>query len=488
MARLKNFHEIKFKHVILIILVLLVAIISLFLPLNIAEIIKLALGYSFVGLGYIIARIIKTPIDKQTEPPIDKQTEPPIDKQNEDSIMMPSIKETMLASINCNVKLSENAYSWLDSIPKKDRSGMWFNKHNEAEFFQRYEIELSKMFAKTIQEDLDQFFSSQNINVNNLLKVKIYKINYGSIQICSDLVFLAPLGVAYELLKLALELWENTNKTKQMLQTTGQTLEKKYNQFIRSKLELIAPNAPLGVSTSELSIKSDNISYVISSFKNMDKHEIQLQVDLSLDKINLTNLSEEDLALTRMGIFKNLNPQNEWFFPNSYQGNSVKIGTLESISIDLSHFVNCGVELNIQQDLPVYIDCWLEDIKGIYLVKFLLIPGSLEQTKRLKLAVAIDEDTITLCNKARDSSTIMRNLSIGIFKSKAKSTEWEYNKSYQGMIDTLMPLNTVNIDFNEFKNSAGNSISIKGETPLCIDCWVGDQKNGICIFLLYLKA
>lgn len=200
--------------------------------------------------------------------------EQPIKVTSDGPTMIPSVKETMLASINCSVKLSDNTYSWLGSIPVNDRSEIWFNEQNEAKFFQKYENELSEIFAKTLQEDMSQFFSKQNVNVENLLKVKIYKIEYGSIQIYSDLVFLAPLGVAYELLKMALELWENTNKTKEMLQTTGKVLEKKYNNFVRSKLELIAPNPPIDVSRSELSIKSDNVSYIISSFKNMDTHKI----------------------------------------------------------------------------------------------------------------------------------------------------------------------------------------------------------------------
>lgn len=345
------------------------------------------------------------------------------------------------------------------------------------------------MFAKAIQEDICQFFSSQNINVDNLLKVKICKTNYGSLQIFSDVVFLAPLAVAYELLKIALELWENTNKTKQMLQTTGQALEKKYNKFVRSKLELIAPNPPKDVSTLKLSIESDNISYVISSFKNMDKHKIQLQVDLSRNNIKLINLSEEELAFTRIGIFKNDTPQIKWEFYKSYQGNSVKIGPLENTSMNISDFVNCDrTELNIQQDLPLYVDCWLEDIKGIYLVKFLSIPGSITHTKRLELSAEIDEDTITLCNKAKDPSSIMKKIRLGIFKSKAKKIDWDYIESYQGMIDALMPLHTVKKDFNEFKNSAQNTLMVKGELPLCIDCWVEDQENSICVFLLYLKV
>ncbi|MCX6680708.1 MAG: hypothetical protein NTX42_10160 [Methanothrix sp.] len=493
----KGPYEIKSLRTILIILVILAAIISLFLPLNIPYIIKLAIGYSSVGFGYIIARVVKPPVEKQIEAPVEKQIEapaekqiePPAEKQNECPIMMPSIKETMLASINCTVKLSDNTYSWLDSIPEKDRSKMWFNKHNEAEFFHRYESELSEMFAKAIQEDLSQFFLNQNISMDNLLKVKIYKINYGSIQIFSDIAFLAPLAVAYELLKIALELWENTNKTKQMLQTTGQALENKFNKFIRSKLELIAPNPPQDVATSVLSIKSDNISYVISSFKNMDTHKIQLQVDLSRDKIKLTNLSEDELALSRIGIFKNDTPQNEWIFPNSYQGNSAKIGPMDNISLNVSDFVNCNkVKLNIPQDLPSYIDCWLEDIKGIYLVKFLLIPGSFEQTKRLELALAIDGDAITLCNTAIDPSSIIKNINLGIFKSKAKKTNWYYIESYQGMVDALMPHHTVRKNFNEFKNSTENTLMVKGEIPLCIDCWVEDQNNSICVFLLYLKV
>lgn len=135
----------------------------------------------------------------------------------------------------------------------------------------------------------------------------------------------------------------------------------------------------------------------------------------------MSNLGKDEIAFTRIGIFINNTPQNLWVFPKSYQGNSFKLGPLENISMNISDFVNSdGVKLNLPQDMPLYIDCWLEDIKGIFLVRFLLNPDAFEQTNRLELSASIDEDSITLCNMAKDPSSIRRNIRLGIFKSKAK--------------------------------------------------------------------
>jgi hypothetical protein len=122
MAQPISSQKINLKRYLLIISVLLAPIISLFLPLNISVIIKLAIGYASVGLGYIsgyiivkvvtssvakptetpVAKPTETPVAKPTETPVAKPTETPVEKPTEDPIMLPSIKETGRVLISLN--------------------------------------------------------------------------------------------------------------------------------------------------------------------------------------------------------------------------------------------------------------------------------------------------------------------------------------------------------------------------------------------------
>ena len=113
----------------------------------------------------------------------------------------------------------------------------------------------------------------------------------------------------------------------------------------------------------------------------------------------------------------------------------------------------------------------------------LSITPSIMKSHKIHLNVAISRDSFTLENLGND---VMRDIRIGIFKSKIPKHEWKYYESYMGTIDILSPHQTITKDVGEFKNSKGELLDLLDNAPLHVDCWAQDS-HGIYLFMFYLE-
>jgi len=111
-----------------------------------------------------------------------------------------------------------------------------------------------------------------------------------------------------------------------------------------------------------------------------------------------------------------------------------------------------------------------------------LIP-SIMKSHKIHLNVAISRNFFSLENLGND---IMRDIQIGIFKSRTPKHEWKYYESYMGKVDILSPHQTITKDIGNFKNSMGECLDLSDNVTLHVDCWVQDS-HGIYLFMFYLE-
>ena len=73
----------------------------------------------------------------------------------------------------------------------------------------------------------------------------------------------------------------------------------------------------------------------------------------------------------QIGLFVGKNKRNQWSFSDAYISNVSVLSSKQTISKQISEFMHTTDKLSIT-DLPIHVDCWVQDSFGIYLFNFYL--------------------------------------------------------------------------------------------------------------------
>lgn len=100
----------------------------------------------------------------------------------------------------------------------------------------------------------------------------------------------------------------------------------------------------------------------------------------------------------------------------------------------------------------------------------------------IHLSVGVSQESITIENL---SGEIVKNVRVGLFKSKSRRDQWSYGDSYMGFLDVISPNQTLSKSLGDFKNSSSEKMVID-DLPINIDFWIQDD-FGIYLFMFYLE-
>jgi len=100
---------------------------------------------------------------------------------------------------------------------------------------------------------------------------------------------------------------------------------------------------------------------------------VHLNVAISKDVFTLENLGDDLMRDIRIGIFKSNSQRNQWSYTDSFQGSISILSSKQTITKDISDFKDDkGNSLDLTDNSPLHIDCWVQDNYGIYLFMFFL--------------------------------------------------------------------------------------------------------------------
>lgn len=104
------------------------------------------------------------------------------------------------------------------------------------------------------------------------------------------------------------------------------------------------------------------------------------------------------------------------------------------------------------------------------------------KSHQVHLAVAVSRESFTLENLG---DTVLRDVRIGLFKSRTQRYQFNYEESHKGLFPLLSPKQTVAKDLSEFRDNSNFRFDVSDREPVHIDCWVSDS-HGIYVFHFFL--
>ena len=282
-------------------------------------------------------------------------------------------KETVLANIKFSFNYSEETQKWLSKY--SDNSNVWFASNDGTQFFGEFSRTWDNILIDNAQDEVKHYFLSLGLSESNLPFVKINEHFAGSWIIDASIVMATTIGSTYTILKGISELPEIVDGLVELKNRIKKKIHKETNDKVRDLLdeqrkrfELKPP--PKNVIESNFTIDARPILSLTPA--KMKHHKIHLSVGVSEDSVTIENLSDEVLKSIRIGLFKSKDKRNQWSYTDTYSGYVELLSPNQTICKSLEEFKNSSAEKLTIDELPINIDCWIQDDFGIYLFMFYL--------------------------------------------------------------------------------------------------------------------
>ncbi len=282
-------------------------------------------------------------------------------------------KETVLANIKFSFNYSEETQKWLSKY--LDNSNVWFASSEGTPFFGEYSRTWDRILIDNTQYEVKEYFLSLGLSENNLPIVKINEHYAGSWIIDASIVMATTIGSTYIILKGISELPKIVDGLVDLKNRIKKKVHKDTNDKVRELLdeqrkrfELKSP--PKNVIESNFTIDARPILSLTPA--KMKHHKIHLSVGVSEESITIENLSDDVIKSIKIGLFKSKEKRNQWSYADAYSGYVELLSPNQTICKSLEEFKNGNSEKLTIDELPINIDCWIQDDFGIYLFMFYL--------------------------------------------------------------------------------------------------------------------
>ncbi len=285
-------------------------------------------------------------------------------------------KVTVLAKVRAEIKFSPETLGWLKEIPKIDDENVWLKKQNGIPFFSEFGGLWERDLIETGTPIIQNYFRDIGIPKADLPLLKVYESFPGSWIIDAAVIIVGSMGVAHKTLKSASELPEIAKGLSELKNSLLAAFRNKvtlsaYEKLRDSSSRYNCPPPPKNTLIVNYTIDARPLGNLSPAI--MKSHKIHLSVAISRDSFSLENLGEDTIDDIRIGLFKSKNPRNRWSFGDSFVGRVDILSSNQTISKNLNEFRNSsGKYLDLPEDQPVYVDCWIQDSHGIYLFMFYL--------------------------------------------------------------------------------------------------------------------
>jgi len=282
-------------------------------------------------------------------------------------------KETVLAKIRVTMSFSEATLVWLEDIQNPD---IWFAREGGTPYFSEYGGIYERLLISSSEPIIHSYFLELGLPNEKLPHIKVYESYSGSLTIEAALIMVGPMGTAYTILKSISELpkiADGLNELKNRLKKDfSHKVSEKVNEDLKSAASQykLQPPPPKPIYTNFTLDARPLLSLTPSIMKS---HKVHLNIAISRDAFTLENLGQNMVKDIRIGIFKGDFQRNQWSYADSYMGTIDILSSQQTITKDIANFRNSkGVALDLSDNSPLHVDCWVQDSHGIYLFMFYL--------------------------------------------------------------------------------------------------------------------
>lgn len=289
-------------------------------------------------------------------------------------------KETVIAKIHAELALSENMQAFLATF--QDQQNAWFAHEGGDTFLREYGGEWNRTFAEIAQSNFDSYFRDLGLAEDRLPKVTITDSRRGCWIMEAALTMFGTVGTTYTILKGLSELpkiADGLEETKKRLQTE---LSARFKKNIPERIEPVLSNAgvpallPPQVRANPISVTCSIDARPLRGLTAdvAKSHSIHLAVAVSRSALTVENLGDTPIENLRIGLFKDASQKQSWSFGDAFSKSVPRLSGKQTTSLSIDEFASeaDGAKLALNDDNPLYVDCWLQDNSGIYLFNFLL--------------------------------------------------------------------------------------------------------------------
>jgi hypothetical protein len=281
-------------------------------------------------------------------------------------------KETVLAKIRASLDFSEETHAWLDKLP----DDIWFRKEEGSAFFSEFRGTWKETLIDTAQPVIQDYFRKLGLSENELPRVKVYESYKGSWIVDAALTIAGSAAAVYTILKAVSEIPEIVKGLSDLKDLIKRKFHVNANRAAANHLESQARQRNLHPPPREL-LQTDFVIDARPLFSltpaKMKSHKIHLNVGISRYTLSIENLGDELMKDIKIGIFKSNVPKNQWTYQESYMGTVDILSPHQTIAKECADFQNTnGESLDLSSSKPLYVDCWIQDLSGIYLFNFYL--------------------------------------------------------------------------------------------------------------------
>lgn len=289
-------------------------------------------------------------------------------------------KETVIIRLRASIDFEQETISWLHHVSKiadeqKRDNEIWFAREGGKLFFSEFQSIWRQELTEEVDQSIQGYFVDLGFDKRFLPKTKITETYPGSWVMEAAVTIASSIGGTYALIKGVSEIPEMIEGLTKLKDIIAKRFLRRIDEKAAGLLTEQAKHNNLPSPPHHVIHMNDFVldARPLASLKpsEMKSHAIHLQAAVSQDSFSLENLGDETISDIQIGLFVGKSRRNNWSYADAYTSNLSILSPKQTIGKDIGDFIHTTDKLRIT-DLPVHVDCWIQDAYGIYLFNFYL--------------------------------------------------------------------------------------------------------------------
>lgn len=289
-------------------------------------------------------------------------------------------RETILAKIRVEVTFSAEMKQYLRRF--EDQKDAWFARDGGAAFLAEFGGEWNKEFIELAQPIYETYFRELGLK-EEVPNVTLIDSRAGSWIMEAAITMFGTIGTLYTVLKAYSELPKIAEGIEATNGQLKQELGNRYRTRVRERIEpYISDSSVTAVSQSspsqppldpiEISCSIDARPIRALTPETPKSHSIHLSVSLTRSSVSIENLAETQIESLRLGLFKSTTQMQQWSYGDAFVKFIPNLSGQQCVALNTDEFTHQATmqKLDLSDDEPLFVDCWLQDANGIYLFNF----------------------------------------------------------------------------------------------------------------------
>lgn len=289
-------------------------------------------------------------------------------------------KQTIILRITASIDFGQEAINWMDEIAKGRSEGelgnLWFITHHGQDFLNEFRGQFGNILIEEIDNEVQSFFRERGMEEEFLPKAEVVETYIGSLTIATIVAIGYAVGKTYEVIKGVSEIPDAVDGLTKLKNSIIKTFKRKSNARARELLFEQAKRQNLPAPPQNVLEVKDFVidARPLSALRpnEMKSHSIHLNAGVSQDSFTLENLGADEMRDLQIGLFIGKEKRHQWSFADAYISSVSLLSSKQTICKSLNDFSHMTHGKLMIKDLPAHVDCWIQDLFGIYLFNFYL--------------------------------------------------------------------------------------------------------------------